>query len=85
MDLSLESLPANTLCHVSKSCTSINCCVREDLLDSTVQFKLGIDACNFLLDVGIERLQTIIDLIGYKWGKYGSKIFVIDPIARKYS
>ena len=69
VDLTLPSLPESTSCYLS-DCTAVDCCIRVDLLDLAVHFFLNIDACNFLLHVGIERLQTTIDLIGYNWGKF---------------
>lgn len=58
-----------TTCIVDDTCTGVKCCVEMSLLDRSFVYSVRLDACSFMLTVGIEKLTYNHSLIGYKFGK----------------
>ena len=58
-----------TTCIVEDTCTAVRCCVEMSLLDRSFVYSIKLDACSFVLSVGIEKLTHNHSLIGYKYGK----------------
>ncbi|VDI06314.1 Hypothetical predicted protein [Mytilus galloprovincialis] len=58
-----------TTCIVEDTCTAVRCCVEMSLLDRSFVYSIKLDACSFVLSVGIEKLTHNRSLIGYKYGK----------------
>ncbi|CAG2244639.1 unnamed protein product [Mytilus edulis] len=67
-DLKLLKLPESAVCNLGQSCTSVNCCVKDNLLRKTFNVWVDLDPCTYKLKFGIEKLSHEIDLFGYKWG-----------------
>ncbi|XP_071123204.1 uncharacterized protein [Mytilus edulis] len=67
-DLKLLKLPESAVCNLGQSCTSVNCCVKDNILRKTFNVWVDLDPCTYKLKFGIEKLSHEIDLFGYKWG-----------------
>ncbi|KAL3873935.1 hypothetical protein ACJMK2_037012, partial [Sinanodonta woodiana] len=61
-------LPDMVYCHVSDTCTSLDCCVDVELLSHSFHLYLYIDTCNQRVTVGIERLKFDLMMVDYIWG-----------------
>ena len=66
----LPDLKGPVSCHLSSSCTSIECCLDVVQINRSVAFFLNIDTCNYILSLGIENLVFNKSLIDYNFGKY---------------
>jgi hypothetical protein len=56
-------------CHIPDYCTGIDCCVDVDLIGKSFNAYVLMDACNYKLSVGIEKLAFNLTLFEYEWGK----------------
>lgn len=56
-------------CHLQKSCTGVQCCVRVPHTGVAVEVFVDISPCGHLLQVGIENLKFNRSLYGYKFGE----------------
>ncbi|XP_053392737.1 uncharacterized protein LOC128555173 [Mercenaria mercenaria] len=65
----LPGLPASSVCHISSSCTAVECCVGVDYLKITVHVSLEIDFCDFVIKGSLEKISFELNLINYDWGK----------------
>ncbi|VDI08519.1 Hypothetical predicted protein [Mytilus galloprovincialis] len=57
-------------CYLDDSCNNVQCCLDVDLIDRSLHFFLNFDPCNYVIKVGIERLEMDIFLTDYQWGKW---------------
>ncbi|VDH92137.1 Hypothetical predicted protein [Mytilus galloprovincialis] len=57
-------------CYLDDSCNNIQCCLDVSLIDRSLHFFLNIDPCNYVIKVGIERLEMDILLSRYQWGEW---------------
>ncbi|XP_060567959.1 uncharacterized protein LOC132726631 [Ruditapes philippinarum] len=67
-DIALSPLPEYISCYISDVCTSVQCCLEVDIIQTSVQFSLTIDACNNKLHVGIENMVIEKELGSYEYG-----------------
>ncbi|XP_060573589.1 uncharacterized protein LOC132731425, partial [Ruditapes philippinarum] len=69
-ELSLAPLPSGIGCYISDMCTAIRCCLEVDIIKTSVQFYVTVDGCEKQLTVGIEQMNTVKDISGYKFGSW---------------
>ncbi|KAJ8320500.1 LOW QUALITY PROTEIN: hypothetical protein KUTeg_002087 [Tegillarca granosa] len=55
-------------CTLEESCTSVECCIESNFIGKTFSINVKLDACNYMLYFGIEKLQFQIPLSDLKWG-----------------
>ena len=67
--MTLPALPDNIVCHISDTCTAIDCCAYIPLLNKTFNFFLNIDPCYEQLSVGIEKMHHEYKLLDYQYGR----------------
>jgi len=69
---SITSLPAlggDMVCHLSSTCSSIDCCLSSNLLGRTLKSSIHLDTCSYKLLVSIEDLSYEFQMLNYHWGK----------------
>ena len=64
------SLPNNTNCYISSSCSAFQCCQDIGVLSTTFETAIELDPCNFILRIRIEKLTFEIRFHDFSWGKY---------------
>ncbi|XP_052806227.1 uncharacterized protein LOC128235446 [Mya arenaria] len=64
----LPKLNSSVTCFLSDSCTAVKCCLDIEILQSSIEFELNIDACEQEIHVGIESLRTIKFMQTYEYG-----------------
>lgn len=74
----LPTLPSNTNCRISSSCTGISCCTDVSTIGRTLQYSIDIDACTHTLTLAIEDFRFKISLIDFKFGV--EQKFTIDQV-----
>lgn len=57
-------------CHISKECTSVDCCVQDEITQRNYNIYLTIDPCDFKLIIGAEKYTFTQSLLDFKWSKY---------------
>lgn len=65
----LSTLGTHTRCAISRTCSSVHCCLHSEVLNTNLDAFIDIDACNGKINVGIERYQWSHKLVGYKFGE----------------
>lgn len=55
-------------CLVKDTCTSVSCCVDIGFMKTSFEAYLTLDACNYWLDVGIEKLSFNLSLKDVTFG-----------------
>lgn len=66
----LVELPKYLSCSLSKTCTTVDCCMDFDLLNLTLNFHISVDTCGYIIRFGIEKLKFELPFSNYVWGKY---------------
>ncbi|KAL5015120.1 hypothetical protein ScPMuIL_009390 [Solemya velum] len=61
-------LDESVVCHISTTCTNIHCCLDAGRIPLRFHVYIDLDADNYKLTVGIERLHFQIMLLDYDWG-----------------
>ncbi|CAG2204549.1 unnamed protein product [Mytilus edulis] len=56
--------------HIGKVIEIRYCCLDVDLIDRSLHFFVNFDPCNYVIKVGIERLEMDVLLSDYQWGKW---------------
>ena len=69
LDSSLPRLNGPVSCHLLDSCTGIQCCIDVKEISKSVNMYVILDACNYRLSAGIEKLAFNQSLLNYKFGK----------------
>ena len=64
------SVTSETSCLTINDCTGFRCCVDFNRLSRSFVFGVSINACNSTLTLIIEKLEYIINLAGFNFGKY---------------
>ncbi|KAL5013968.1 hypothetical protein ScPMuIL_008238, partial [Solemya velum] len=64
----LQPLNEPVVCHISGTCTNIQCCLDAGRIPLHFHAYMDLDACNYKLTVGIEKLHFDIMLLDYEWG-----------------
>ena len=56
-------------CYLSETCTAIDCCIDVEQISRSVHVYINLDACNYRLTAGIEKLTFDIPLLQYQFGQ----------------
>ncbi|KAK3101942.1 hypothetical protein FSP39_007535 [Pinctada imbricata] len=64
----LPVLPSEVRCNMASSCTSVDCCVAVDTIDTTMNTFVSFDPCTFVLTVGIDNYKFRETLLNYRMG-----------------
>ena len=64
----LPSLPDNTVCHITESCNSVQCCINVDKIGQSFEASIDIDPCKLILKIRIEKLKFEKSLLDFQWG-----------------
>ena len=64
--------PSNMSCHIPEFCTGLQCCLAIPVLKRSFQFHVYIEACSYVLSIGIEKYYYNVSLLSYEWGKTNS-------------
>lgn len=67
--IAVPDLPDNIVCHISGTCTDVNCCVHIPLLNKTFDAYIKLDPCYEKVSVGIEKMHNQYKLLDYTYGK----------------
>ncbi|XP_052071171.1 uncharacterized protein LOC127709609 [Mytilus californianus] len=78
----LPAIPNTMSCHLTDTCTGIDCCIDVDQISRSINVYIKLDACNYKLTAGIEKLTFDVPLLNYEFGQKQSfrlkNIFRID-------
>ncbi|VDI15760.1 Hypothetical predicted protein [Mytilus galloprovincialis] len=72
MNMTLPMLPSGISCFITDTCTGIQCCVMNNLLQQTFEVSFLLDSCNRKLSISIEKIQYNNTLLDFKFGTYYS-------------
>ncbi|KAL3873866.1 hypothetical protein ACJMK2_036950, partial [Sinanodonta woodiana] len=82
VNTTLPDLPQEASCYIPVQCTAVQCCIDSRRINRAVSTRLKINPCDFILTIGIEKLQFNISLLDFKWGTiqkfYMNGIFRMD-------
>ncbi|VDI38371.1 SWI/SNF-related matrix-associated actin-dependent regulator of chromatin subfamily E, member 1 [Mytilus galloprovincialis] len=82
LPFTLPSVPNTMSCYLSDTCTGIDCCIDVEQISRSVNVYIKLDACNYKLTAGIEKLTFDVPLLNYEFGQKHSfrlmNIFRID-------
>lgn len=76
----VTSLPSNTVCQISSSCTAIDCCVQVAPLSHSFHTYLDINPCDFSIKFGIDKVQFTFNLKDFTFGE--EKDFRLSNVVR---
>lgn len=62
MEVVMAPISDSVTCLVKDTCTSVSCCVDIGFMKTSFEAYLTLDACNYWLDVGIEKLSFNLSL-----------------------
>lgn len=65
----VTSLPSNTVCQISSSCTAIDCCVPVTPLSHSFHTYLDINPCDFSIKFGIDKVQFTFNSKDFTFGE----------------
>lgn len=63
----ISSVPS--VCHLDDTCTGVNCCLSPSLLSHSLNVRVSLDPCAFLMTVYLEKLQISVDQYNYTQGR----------------
>lgn len=63
----ISSVPG--VCHLDDTCTGVNCCLSPSLLSHSLNVRVSLDPCAYLMTVYLEKLQINVDLYNYTQGR----------------
>ncbi|CAG2247494.1 unnamed protein product [Mytilus edulis] len=72
MNMTLPMLPSDISCYITDTCTGIQCCVMNNLLQQTFEVSFLLDSCLNRISISIEKIQYNSTLLDFKWGTYHS-------------
>ncbi|VDI41394.1 Hypothetical predicted protein [Mytilus galloprovincialis] len=82
LPFSLPAVPDTMSCYLSDTCTGIDCCIDVEQISRSINVYIKLDACNYKLTAGIEKLTFDVPLLNYEFGQKQSfrlmNIFRID-------
>ncbi|CAG2196994.1 unnamed protein product [Mytilus edulis] len=64
---SLPSVPNTMSCHLTDTCTGIDCCIDVEQISRSINVYIKLDACNYKLTAGIEKLTLDVPLLNYEF------------------
>lgn len=68
MEVEMAPISDSVTCLVKDTCTSVSCCVDIGFMKTSFEAYLTLDACNYWLDVGIEKLSFNLSLKDVTFG-----------------
>ena len=68
--MTLPILSSELSCHVTDSCTGLQCCINNNYLQQTFEVSFQLDPCENRLTIGIEKTRFNRTLTDFKWGMY---------------
>lgn len=82
------TLPSSKIsCYVGSTCTSVSCCLQDDITTLSYQLSLDIDACAEKMTIQLEKMSYTVSLFDYQMGTKGTaKLFgvlVIESVFNK--
>ena len=69
LNVSLFQLGSGVKCHIPDICTGVHCCVDVAVVGRSFHAFAVLDACNLVINVGIENLKFDLNLDNYEWGE----------------
>lgn len=69
MAVSTTPLSGDLTCLIKDTCTSVSCCMDVNFLQRAFETYVTIDPCNYLLEVGIEKLYFNVSLNDFTFGR----------------
>jgi hypothetical protein len=87
LPFTLPKIHKSMSCYLSETCTAIDCCIDVEQISRSVNVYINLDACNYRLIAGIEKLTFDIPLLHYQFGQKKSfrlmNIFRIEWVINK--
>ncbi|KAK3589057.1 hypothetical protein CHS0354_008707 [Potamilus streckersoni] len=68
-NIELPFLGNDMSCYIPDYCTGVDCCTYVNLIRRSFRAYVLLNACNFSIEAGIERLSFKIMLLNYTWGR----------------
>jgi hypothetical protein len=65
----LPKIHKSMSCYLSETCTAIDCCIDVEQIGRSVNVYINLDACNYRLTAGIEKVTFDIPLLQYQFGQ----------------
>ena len=56
-------------CHISSKCTSVDCCIHDEISQRNYNVYLNIDPCDFKLEIAAENYRFTESLLNFDWSK----------------
>lgn len=75
MEVEMAPISDSVTCLVKDTCTSVSCCVDIGFMKTSFEAYLTLDACNYWLDVGIEKLSFNLSLKDVIFGIFALEYF----------
>ncbi|CAC5401161.1 unnamed protein product [Mytilus coruscus] len=72
-------------CHITETCTGIDCCANIPFFGLTVRPFLLLDPCDYKITYGINTQNVTISLFNYEWGKKERISLAQDVIVFEFS
>eukprot|EP00105_Crassostrea_gigas_P044414 XP_019928562.1 PREDICTED: uncharacterized protein LOC105342368 [Crassostrea gigas] len=70
MEVEMAPISDSVTCLVKDTCTSVSCCVDIGFMKTSFEAYLTLDACNYWLDIGIEKLTFNLSLKDVTFGLF---------------
>ena len=67
--VNLPALPTSMSCHITDTCTKLDCCVDVDKLGLSLNAYIILDTCNNRFTVGVDKFSRTISLLNVDFGK----------------
>ena len=68
MEVDMAPISDSVTCLIKDTCTSISCCMDVEFMKTAFEAYLALDACNYSLDIGIEKLSFHLSLNDITFG-----------------
>jgi len=68
-NIDLQTLPTDVTCHISNSCTKLECCVFIQELSRQFTVFLDLDTCSHTFTYGIENITIVKTKDSFSFGK----------------
>lgn len=68
MEVDMAPISDSVTCLIKDTCTSISCCMDVEFMKTSFEAYLALDACNYSLDIGIEKLSFHLSLNDITFG-----------------
>jgi len=69
LNVDTPALPSSLSCHLEDYCTGVQCCLDVNTIGKSFTTYVFLNACEFKLEIGIEKFSLNISLLTYPWGK----------------